>query len=117
VVLGIREAVVKPVSGKVRGGSCSAGLLTVWSPMWEAGADNREASPLFGRPSSLCHHLLSRHGKRLGIALLAGAVIASGVTAVAFWVPREQAQLLLTVFSTLAAAAITGWLSFRRPRS
>ncbi|WP_281180262.1 hypothetical protein [Actinomadura hibisca] len=39
------------------------------------------------------------------------------VITVAFWVPREQAQLILPVFSTLAAAAITGWLSSRKPRN
>jgi hypothetical protein len=47
---------------------------------------------------------------------LAGTVVAGGVTAIAFWVPQEQAQLILPVFSTLAAAAITGWLSSRKPR-
>jgi hypothetical protein len=47
---------------------------------------------------------------------LLGTFVAGGVTAVAFWAPREQAQLILPVFATLAAAAITGWLSSRRPR-
>jgi hypothetical protein len=47
---------------------------------------------------------------------LAGTVVACGVTAIAFWAPQKQAQLILTVFSTLAAAAITSWLSSRRPR-
>jgi hypothetical protein len=43
--------------------------------------------------------------------------VAGGVTAIAFLVPKDQAQLILTVFSTLAAAAISGWLSSRKPRS
>ena len=72
---------------------------------------------LTGRPSSYRHHPLSSRGKRLGAVFLAGTTALCFVTAVAFWVPREQAQLILPVFATLAAAAITGWLSSRKPRS
>ncbi|GAA4396220.1 hypothetical protein GCM10023088_78540 [Actinomadura verrucosospora] len=48
---------------------------------------------------------------------LIGTFVVGGVIAVAFWVPQEQAQLILSVFATLAAAVITGWLSSRRPRA
>jgi hypothetical protein len=93
-----------------------AGLLTVWSPMREAGALQRKAQPLKSRAPSRRHHAPRRRGSHIWGWLASGALTGGGVLAIAFWAPQRQAQMILPVISTLAAAAITGWWSSRRPR-